>query len=654
MPPRARRSASILVVEDEAIVARDIQATLGDLGYEVLETAASCDEAIHRASARCPDLVLMDIRIQGQRDGIETAETLRRRFRVPVVFLTAYADEKTIERAKKAQPYGYLVKPIKSNELRSVVEVALYRHEMDVRLRERERWFSTTLRSIGDAVISTDLDARVTFMNAVAETLTGWRTEDAVGRPLDEVLRLSQEDTHAAVENPIRRALREGKVARLGERIALLGKDGAERPIDDIAAPIIDEGDVLGAVMVFRDISEQRRLQRQIELADRLASVGTMAAGVANEVNEPLALILSNLQYVAEQLGNHRGELHKLFSEEAYASLFKRLEEVQKAVSEAEVGAHRVTKIVSELRTFAHPATHHDRPVDLRRVLSWAGEVVAHEIRSRAALAMQIGSVPLVQADEARLGQVFINLLLNAAQAIAPGHSRENEVRVTGRTAADGRAVIEVRDTGCGIPADLLGRIFDPFFTTKSVGSGTGLGLSICHGIVRSLGGQIQVESQVGRGSVFRVILPPAPVEVSSGAVAANNAVAAAGEHGRILVIDDEPLVATAIRRALQPEHQVTCVKTVREGMALVERGEGFDAILCDLILPEVTGMDFYDDLLRTRPDLARRVIFMSGGAFTPKAIEFVASVSNRCLEKPFSAQTLRGAVQQTLAGGGR
>jgi PAS domain S-box-containing protein len=647
-----RRAASILVVEDEAIVARDIQATLGDLGYEVLDTAASCDEAIVRASARCPDLVLMDIRIQGQRDGIETAETLRRRFRVPVVFLTAYADDKTVERAKKAQPYGYLVKPIKSNELRSAVEVALYRHEMDARLRERERWFSTTLRSIGDAVISTDLEARVTFMNTVAETLTGWRTEDAVGRPLDEVLRLAQEETHEAVENPIRRALRDGKVSRLGERIALLGKDGAERPIDDIAAPIIDEGDVLGAVMVFRDVSEQRRLQRQIELADRLASVGTMAAGVANEVNEPLALILSNLQYISEQLNNHRSELHKLFSDEAYASLFKRLEETQKAVSEAEVGAHRVTKIVSELRAFARPPTNHERPVDLRRVLSWAGEVVAHEIRSKAALAMQVGQVPMVHADESRLGQVFINLLLNAAQAIAPGNAKDNEVRVTGRTAPDGRAVIEVRDTGCGIPADLLGRIFDPFFTTKAVGTGTGLGLSICHGIVRSLGGQIHVESQVGKGSLFRVLLPPAPIELTGNAPA-NNGVTAGGEHGRILVIDDEPLVATAIRRALQPAHQVTCVKTVREAMALIERGEAFDAILCDLILPEVTGMDFYDDLLRARPDVARRVIFMSGGAFTPKAIEFVASVSNRCLEKPFSPETLRGAVRQTLAGGG-
>jgi PAS domain S-box-containing protein len=648
--PRGR-PASILVVEDEAIVARDIQTTLRDLGYEVLDTAGSCEEAIHRASIRCPDLVLMDIRIQGRRDGIETAEMLRRRFRIPVVFLTAYADDTTIERAKRAQPYGYLVKPIKSNELRSVVEVSLYKHEIDTRLRERERWFSTTLRSIGDAVVSTDVEGRVTFMNTVAEILTGWHTEEAVGRPLEDVLRLAREDSHQEVESPIRRALREGKVARAGERIALLARDGAERPIDEIAAPIIDEGDLLGAVMVFRDVSEQRRLQRQIELADRLASVGTMAAGMAHEVNEPMTQVMSSVRHVAEQLAAHKAELHALFSDEAYASVFKRLDDIQRTLEEADLGANRVTKIASELRTFAKPPSNHERPIDLRQVLSWAGEVVAHEIRSRAALAMEVGNVPLVNADEARLGQVFINLLLNAAQAIAPGHVKDNEVRVTARTTTDGRAVVEVRDTGCGIPADLLGRIFDPFFTTKSVGTGTGLGLSICHGIVRSLGGEIQVESQVGRGTLFRVLLPASPAVPTS--LTPANGVAPAGQTGRVLVVDNEPLVCTAIRRALEPEHQVTCVKTVREATALVERGEAFDAILCDLLLPEVTGMDFYDDLLRTRPDVARRVIFMSGLASTPKAVEFVASVSNRCLEKPFSSETLRGAVRQAAFGGG-
>jgi PAS domain S-box-containing protein len=649
--PRGR-PASVLVVEDEAIVARDIQTTLRDLGYEVLDTADSCEEAIHRASIRCPDLVLMDIRIQGRRDGIETAEILRRRFRIPVVFLTAYADDTTIERAKRAQPYGYLVKPIRSNELRSVVEVSLYKHEIDTRLRERERWFSTTLRSIGDAVISTDIEARVTFMNTAAETLTGWHTEDAVGRPLEEVLRLVHEDTHLPVESPIRRALREGKVARAGEPIGLLARDGAERPIDEIAAPIIDEGDLLGAVMVFRDVSEQRRLQRQIELADRLASVGTMAAGMAHEVNQPMTLVLSSVRHAADELAAHRAELHALFSDEAYASVFKRLEAIQRTLEEADEGANRVIKIASELRTFAKAPVNHERRVDLRQVLSWAGEVVAHEIRSRAALAMEIGNVPLVNADEVRLGQVFVNLLLNAAQAITPGHVKDNEVRVTARTGSDGRAVVEVRDTGCGIPADLLGRIFDPFFTTKSVGTGTGLGLSICHGIVRSLGGEIHVESQVGKGTLFRVLLPPAPAVPASPSPA--NGVPAASLTGRVLVIDHDAQVASDIRRALEPEHQVTCVKTVREATALIERGEAFDAIVCDLLLPEVTGMDFYDDLLRTRPDVARRVIFMSGATSSPRAVEFVASVSNRCLEKPFTREMLRGAVRQAAFGGGR
>jgi PAS domain S-box-containing protein len=641
-------AASILVVEDEAIVARDIQNTLADLGYSVLETASSCEEAIRRSSERCPDLVLMDIRIQGQRDGIETAEILRRRFRVPVVFLTAYADEATLERAKKAQPYGYLIKPIKSNELHSVVEVALYKHGVDARLRERERWFSTTLRSIGDAVISTDLEARVTFMNGAAELLTGWRPEDAVGRPLDEVLRLAHEDTQRPVDNSIRRALREGKMVRAGERIALIAKDGTARPIEEIAAPIVDDGDVLGAVIVFRDVSEERRLQRQIELTDRLASLGTMAAGVATGVSDPLASTLSNVQYAAEQLETLHGELRSLFSDEAYAWLFKRLDGIGAALGEALQGAERVTRIVSELRTFARPTGQRERSVDLRRVLSWAAEVVAHEVRARAGLAMQVGQLPPVIGDETRLGQVFINLLLNAAQAIAPGNAKANEVRVTGRTGADGRAVIEVRDTGCGIAPEMLGRIFDPFFTTKAVGAGTGLGLAICHGVVRSMGGDILVESVPGVGSVFRVLLPPAPYDRAAN----SNGVAVTATPSRVLVVDDEPMVAATVRRALEPEYQVICARTAREAAAMIERGEGFDAVVCDLLMPEQSGMDLYDDLLRTRPDVARRVVFMSGGPATPRAVEFVASVSNRCLEKPFTVEAVRAAVRDAIAGG--
>ncbi len=639
-------NATILVVEDEAIVARDLQRTLGDLGYQVLPTAASYDEAIARASERCPDLVLMDIRLQGQRDGIHAAEMLRQQFRVPVVFLTAYADDLTLERAKKAQPYGYLMKPIGGHELRSTVEVALYRHRIDMRLRERERWVSTTLRSIADTVVSVDAEGRVNFMNAAAEALTGWPAEEALGRSLADARELVDERTGEPVEPLLSRVLRDRRLVRIRD-VAMVGRDGTRRPVEGVGAPIFDGDDLLGAVMVLRDVTEQRQLQRQIELADRLAALGTLAGGVVNEIGEPLTRLRANVRLAAEEVERHRAELQDLLSGEAYGSLFRRLESIQQVLAEADEGTARVRRIVTELRTLARSPDDDRRPVDLRRVLSWAGEVVAPEIRSRACLAMEIGKVPLVNADEARLGQVFVNLLLNAAHAIAPGDVDLNEVRITGGTAPDGRAFVEVRDTGCGIPRELLGRIFDPFYTTKPVGSGTGLGLAISHGIVRALEGEIQVDSTVGKGSVFRVLLPPAgdPSVQASGPVPSTTR-----DRKRVLVIDDDPLAGTTIRRALEPEHQLLTVKTVREASALIGRGEAVEVILCDLRLPEGSGMDFYDELLRMRPSLARRVIFLAGGALTPKAVEFIASVSNRVLTKPLEPEVVLVAVRQTLA----
>src|SRR5688500_826059 len=229
---------SILIVEDETIVAKDLQFILRDLGYDAFAIAKSADEALKRAAERCPDLVLMDIRIKGRLDGIETAEILRERFGVSVIYLTAHADEATIERAARTGPYGYLLKPIKADELRSAVEVGFYRQRLDRSLRERERRFAAALQTVQDAVITTDSAGKVTFLNAAAESLIGMHAETAVGRQSSEVLKMLDRDSVVA------------------QTTALRGEGAFDQASDS----------TLGTMLVLHAVGEQNKLQRQLEL----------------------------------------------------------------------------------------------------------------------------------------------------------------------------------------------------------------------------------------------------------------------------------------------------------------------------------------------------------------------------------------------------
>jgi len=620
----------ILVVEDERVVARDIQRSLTDLGYEVPATAATGDQAIGLVAARCPDLVLMDIRIKGNRDGIETARILRERFDVPVVYLTAYADAPTVERAKATGPLGYLLKPVKALELRSTVELALYKHETDRRMREREHWLAATLRSIGDAVISTDADGRVDYMNPIAEALTGEPLAGALGRPCRDVLQLVDERTLEVMENPMEQALRAGETVHVDGVLSALAGDG--RLVSDSTAPIVDDrGRILGSVMVFRDVSEKRRIARELDLAERLATVGTMAASIAYELNNPLAVVVANLALAVDEVRRHLGEAASWTGP------------VERALEEAARGAADVTRIAADLGAFSRSDRGDAAVIDVCEVIERSLELAAGDIGSGAEVVVELGAVPDVEADPTRLLRVVSNLVTNAAQAMAPG----GRLTIVSRTDAAGRAVIEVADTGCGMSAEVRRRAFEPFFTTRENGGTRGLGLAICHGIVASLGGEIELESEPGVGTTARVVLPAACATAPACEVPPPPS--RSSTRGSILVVDDQPLVLSAIERVLGGEQALTCSGTAREALELIERGTCFDLILCDLMMPDMNGVDLHRELLARHPDQARRMVFLTGGAFTPETLEFIRSVPNRRAEKPFDPSALRGLVRQVL-----
>ena len=512
-------------------------------------------------------------------------------------------------------------------------------------MRALSESLATTLDSIGDGVIATDVTGTIMRMNPVAERLTGWTQAAALGRPFADVFAIIDQDSRRPSESPVERALHHGVKSGLPIRTLLIRRNGTEIPVADSCAPIkTEEGVVSGTVLVFRDLtSEQAALaaraqyQQQLILADRMASVGTLAAGIAHEINNPLTYVTANLDLAIEEIRALSG-----------GSASGRMKDLEDLLLEAREGNARVGKIVRGLKTFSRIEEERLAVVDLIPVLELSINMAFNEIRHRARLVKEYGKLPLVVGDDARLGQVFINLLVNAAQALPEGDTDANEIRVVTSTEALGQAVVEIRDTGPGIPPAILARIFDPFFTTKAVGIGTGLGLAICRNIVAGMHGQISVQSELGKGTIFRVALPAsvAPPAVLPFAVPGIDVVATT--HGRVLVVDDEPAVGLAVRRVLK-DHDVTVVTSAQEALSRIEAGQDFDVILSDLMMPGMSGMDLYGVLARQNPTLAARVVFVTGGAFTPEANAFLDRIANERMEKPFHFKQLRELVRKFI-----
>jgi CheY-like chemotaxis protein/anti-sigma regulatory factor (Ser/Thr protein kinase) len=294
---------------------------------------------------------------------------------------------------------------------------------------------------------------------------------------------------------------------------------------------------------------------------------------------------------------------------------------------------------VRDLQTLTRVSDEGEVPVDVNQVLSRCFEIASHQLRFRARLVRDLQPVPPIRASEHRIGQLFLNLIVYAAQAIPEGAADSNEIRVSTSVHGDGRVCIEISDTGTGIPQELIGRIFDPFFTTKPVGEGSGIGLSICRSIVASIGGEITVESNKGRGTLFRVLVPPGTEQVTRTLMPPMPRELAS--RLRVLVIDDEPLIGSVIK-SLLAGHTVVAEVAAPKALERLQRGETYDWILCDLMMPEMTGMDLYESL---QPEIRERVIFISGGAFTDRARDFLQRVPNRRLFKPFNVETLVAAL---------
>ena len=477
--------------EDDYVITRDLLREIGAQRYE-LEWARTYEEG-RAAIARCVhDVHLVDYRL-GERDGLDLIrESIAGGCTAPLLLLTGQADDETDKSALLAGAADYLDKgQISAGLLERSIRYAIERARTVDALRRSENNFRNLIENAPDA-IGVEREGRFVYVNSRMVALLGAAGPDElVGREVWEYI-------HPGDRVPL------GKGSeRWRPREMRLAANPATT-IDVAGFPLLFDG--AEAVVVFaRDVSDRKRMQEKLILADRLASVGTLAAGVAHEINNPLASLIANLSLMQGQL--EQAVRGGAMTPEAVHAFLAELREI---VDESLEGADRVSRIVRDLKMVVRTEGPRGGDSDVREVLESALSVVGNEIRRTARLVRACEATPRVAANDSQLGQVFVNLLLNAVQALPDGEPDRNAITVATRTADDGSAVVEIADTGCGIPPESLPRLYDPFFTTKPVGTGTGLGLSICDGIVASLGGRIEVESEVGKGSLFRVILPPA------------------------------------------------------------------------------------------------------------------------------------------------
>lgn len=495
-------------------------------------------------------------------------------------------------------------------------------------VEDRLRLLESSVRGI---VMEFDADGRYLEIWTHDETLLTRPREELIGRTVFEVL-----GAEGAVPfmSLIRAVLKDQRPARFDYQLDV---QAGARWFSCEGVPARRPGTV---VFLIQDITEQRRIEAQLIQSDRLASIGQLAGGVGHEINNPLAWMMTHLRTVQGELAMRVKNSADPQLERWFAQLGQVLE-----------GAERIRQIVRDLSFFTYNSEDTRGPIDLRVALDWAAEISMSELRHSACLTKDYGDAPPVTGSEARLGQVFLNLLINSAHAIEPGHSQANEVRLELSSDERGNARVDVVDSGKGIPTDLQARLFEPFFTTKPRGSGTGLGLSVSRRIVEANGGSLELVSSRPGETRFRVTLPPALATSHAPVVATVPGPTRDGRKLRVLVVDDQPRFLTSLRLALEEAFDLTTEGSAQAALARLRAGEQFDALVCDLMMPEQTGMDMYDELVRDGSSLIERTVFMTGGVYTERARAFLAAVPNQRIQKPFPPDELEAIISGLCTG---
>ena len=515
-------------------------------------------------------------------------------------------------------------------------------------LKQSEAELRTLLEQFPEGM-SVHRDGLVVWANRALLDRLGVDASTIIGKPITTLL---HPDDAPGYSQSVR-AVRESGAPAAWQECRLQRADGTSTPAEAQSSAVHFAGQP-AIVTLWRDLTESRELLSRMLQADRMQTMGLLTASLGHEINNPMSLVAANVDVALRAAKGLQAQLQQSSSRhlapevyELATSVEAGLRDISEALTDARQGARRVRSVVQDLRAFSRPENLEDGPVRLESVLEAALGMAWNEIRHRARLVKDYADVPSVLGNEARLGQVFLNLFTNAAHAIPEGAADRNEIRVRLYATLDS-VVTEISDTGSGIAPEHLSRIFEPFFTTKPAGQGTGLGLPICREIVRRLGGDLELESRAGAGTTVRVRLRASdersrPVSTLAPLTPPRQAV-------RVLVVDDEALIGRAVARCLGKTCSVEEAASGQAALERLRRSDAFDVILLDVMMPEMSGIDVYETLRREVPELLPRVVFLTGGAFTPLARQFLEQVPNVHVEKPFDPATLRDVVARIAA----
>ncbi len=603
--------------------------------------ASTGEEALAIARDTRPDLVLMDIVLPGKMDGIETAKQIHAETDSPIIYLTAHSDRATVERATETLQYGYLVKPITTNELYSAIETTLQRRKLELQVRDSEEKYRITLNSIMDAVVTTDKDGKIIRMNPAAEKLTGWGMDDALEEEISRVITVCDAETKEPVDHPGWRILREGTSIQFDRHMIIRSQDDIERRISCKGTPLRQTDDeASGAVLVLQDITEKFRLENELRQAQKMESIGRLAGGVAHDFNNILTTIIGYADLGLKELDEENP-----------------MYEMMKEISAA---GKRGSSITQQLLSISRKQVLSLQPLSVNDVLTGMEKMLRRLIGEDVELIIRLDPLNThIRADHSQVIQVLMNLCINARDAMPVGgvliietntmlidesYTQHHPFITPGQY-----ALLSVSDNGTGMDEETQNHVFEPFFTTKEKNKGTGLGLSTVYGIVKQHNGNVLLYSEPGKGTTFRIFLPAIEAKSVHKEQVPGQLQEELTFRGSILVVEDNNelrKLATSILKRFG--FTVFDAGIVKNAIEIAKKEEGnIDLLLTDVVMPKMNGRELYDEISKWQP--AMEVLFMSG--YTDDIISHhgILQEGVHFIQKPFTVQGLIQKIQQVM-----